>query len=866
MTARYHPRRRSSRQCVFLALLLPALASLFALAPSASAALPDARAYELLSPLEENATAPYAAVPSLSGEAVDFQARGAFAGASTGSLNLYQATRTPAGWQTAPLTPTPTSPLGSLEEQVPLFYSPDSSQTIFTTPESYAPGDTDGGALDLYLRSPGGALTWVSQGPQGGGAPDEVTFDGATPDAGSVVFSTAEPLLAAATPLEAGNTPEAEYLYERAVGSGQTQLVDVDETGALLGSAATELTAPVASGGAELTVASTAGFRDDESVTLGSGAAAEAVRVERVVGQTLVLAPDGRPQSPHGEGEPVTGRSAGAILGDGTSLTTGPPPVYQYLPADVTGTTTHAISTDGGRVFFESPSPDAHRTVSLYMREGSRTVLIAQGPLDPTFPVEASEQPRFEGASETGSVVFYTSLHGLYAYETETAATTTVAPSVLGVTAIADDGSRLFFASDSVLAANPNSQGASAIEGDPNLYAYDTATQATTFIATVAASDVEGEGYGPTGLVAEPDVDRPAVPTPDGSVLVFAAHGNLTGQNPAERFTEIYRYSVAEEQLVCVSCTRTGVEPTGDASFGETAGGTYDPASLTSPMNASGSEIFFQTPDSLVGEDTNHNAPVDPVTGHAGSTDVYEWQGGGVHLISCGCSATPSTLMGTTPSGDDVLFTTAATLVRSESAGGYVALYDARVGGGFPPPPSDGELSCVSGCRAASPEPPLLATPPDGDLPGPWQPARPESQAEAEAVGLQEGLRQAAREDRQAQDEDGVREEEARPHLSPSPRHTPLGRPPPLAVHQPPAHAASRGGGTQCIRGWRGGLIPVHEREGGGGSGGPAPLVSSASLMGRLLRARLAWRCTYMSNGKRCKLRAGHFETHQFDV
>ncbi len=699
-----------------LVALLALLASL-ALAGTASAALPGTRAYELVSPPGENATAPYGAVPSVSGEAVDFQARGAFAGAASGSLNLYQATRSASGWQTAPLTPTPSSPLGTLEEQVPLFYSPDLSQTIFTTPESYAPGDADAGALDLYLREANGSLTWLSQGPEGGAAPDEVTFDGATPDAGGVVFSTAEPLLPDATPLEAGDVPQAEYLYDRIVSSGQTQLIDVDEAGELLGSTATELTASVSAGGTELTLASTEGFRAGESILLGSGAAAEPVRVYRIAGPTVLdLIPPQTPKSPHVEGEPVIGYSAGAILGDGTHLTSGPPPASEYLPADVTGTTTHAISADGSRVFFESPSPDSRETVSLYMREDdSRTVLIASSaPEEREKPLPAPV--RFEGASEDGSLVFYTSAGGLFAYDTETNSTLTIAPSVLGVTAIANDGSHVFFVSDSVLSANANSQSAIAQEGRPNLYAYDTSSAATTFIATVADGDVEGEGHGPAGLVAEPDIDRPAIPTPDGNVLAFASYANLTGQNPAERYAEVYRYSVSEDSLVCLSCTPAGREPTGDATFGETAGGTYDPPGLSSPMNASGSEIFFETPDSLVPEDQNASAPPNPLTGEPGSTDVYEWEGGQVHLISCGCTASASALQGTTPSGDDVFFTTTAKLVPH--ATGFTALYDARVGGGFPPPTGESPPSCSAGCREPFPTPATFETPPSTTVTG----------------------------------------------------------------------------------------------------------------------------------------------------
>lgn len=705
---------------------------------SASPLLPDGRAWELVSPPAEGPLAPFAAVPANDGTAVDFQARGAFAGAGSGSLNLYQARRGGGGWQTAPLTPAPPSPLGPLEEQVPLFFSPDLSQTIFTTPASYAPGDEDGGALDLYLRSSDGTMSWLSTGPQGGAAPDEVTFDSATPDASKVVFSTAEQLLPAAGALEAGDVPESEYLYQRTPASAQTQLLDVDEHGSVLGSAETVLTAPAPEKTAALSVASTEGFRAGEQVTLGAGPHAQQVRIRTVEGPTSLLL-DSSLAEAHEAAEPVSGLPAGAILGDGTELTTGAPPVSQYLPADLTGTTTHAVSSDGSRVFFESPSPETHQTVSLYMREGdSRTVLIARS--RSTFPPpEPSEQVRFEGAGETGSLVFYTSAHALYDYDTETSSTTTIAPSVLGASAISNDGSRVYFVSESVLAGNENPLGASAVEGAPNLYVDDTSDASTSFIGTLAQRDVVAAGYGPGPLIAEPDIGRPAVPTPDGDVLAFASYGNLTGQNPSESYSEIYRYSVSEDSLVCVSCTPPGREPTGNASFGETAGGTYDPPGASSPIDASGSEVFFQTPDSLLGEDTNQGAPADPLTGEPGSTDVYEWEGGGVHLISCACSSVPATLMGTTPSGDDVLFTTATTLIPSESAGGYTALYDARVGGGFPPPPSDTGPSCPSGCRAGSSEPPLLATPPTATFQGPGNPPAPKPKPKPKPLVCKKG-------------------------------------------------------------------------------------------------------------------------------
>jgi hypothetical protein len=117
-------------------------------------------------------------------------------------------------------------------------------------------------------------------------------------------------------------------------------------------------------------------------------------------------------------------------------------------------------------------------------------------------------------------------------------------------------------------------------------------------------------------------------------------------------------------------------------------------------MSEDGSQVFFQTPDSLVPEDVNGGEPLSAKFGTPTSTDAYEWEAGKVSLISSGSASTPAVLMGTTPSGDDALFTTTAQLVPSESDGGYENVFDARVGGGF----SAGSAapSCVgSECESA---------------------------------------------------------------------------------------------------------------------------------------------------------------------
>ncbi|HEX5853888.1 MAG TPA: hypothetical protein VFY36_12450 [Solirubrobacteraceae bacterium] len=804
----------------------------------AVASLPDGRGYELVSPVAKNGVRPYAAVPSLNGDVVDFQAPGAFAGATSGSLNLYQATRTTGGWQSTPLTPTPPKALGALEEQAPVWFSRDLSRTIFTTPESYAPSDEDGGALSLYLRDSGGGLTWLSQGAQGGSEPNHVTFDGATPDASSVVFSSGASLLPAATGLNTAVFPEPEYLYKRDVAGGQTSLLSLDSSGQPVGYAATVLSADYTTGHGGIEVARAEGFAPGGFITIGAGESAETTQILHVhhalgegATEELVVHNGEGLSSNHPAGTTVTHPAEGAILGDGGHLTSGPIPAGEFLPANAgSGSTTNAISSDGANVFFESPSPTLGQPVSLYMRHNnSTTVKIAGGtPYGATISGLFGQEEtvfgsaRYEGAAADGSLAFFTSEEGLagatigrqlyefnateheiggaapmstkpvsiglqgdrsptttltvgahFPQETITVASTegfhsgetilfgkfetlggnrnttlmlvvkaVTSPTELtlttpvnsagfsgivegtevhgvhlaSVTAISNDGSHVYFVSDGALAANANAEGATATAAQPNLYAFDTGTGETTFIGTLVGSDVSMEGQ-PSGLVGEPDISRPAIPTPDGSVVAFASAADLTGQNPWQEYTEIYRYAVAGNTLECVSCTAPGVKPTGNANFGETAGGTYDPPGLSSPITEDGSQVFFDTPDSLVPEDTNGGAPLSAKFGTPTSTDVYEAEGGKTFLISSGTSTNPSILQATTPSGDDVLFTTTAKMVPENTDGGYENVIDARVGGGFPSDEGSGAPTCVGeSCRAAFGVAPVL-TPPASTTP-----------------------------------------------------------------------------------------------------------------------------------------------------
>jgi hypothetical protein len=1136
--------------------------------PALAVALPDGRAYEMVTPLEKDGLEVGEGVASVDGNALNWQAPGGCCSATSAGQTLYQSTRTSDGWQTQALTPTPTRPLvGLTEEQTPVFWTGDLSQTIFSTPVTYAAGDErpgGAGALDLYLRDSSGSLSWLSQGPfpGSGSAPDTATFDGATPDAGHVLFSSAAQLTPEATGISSSLSEPGQYLYERDVAEGTTKLINVvtttlaaAATGQLTttlaadahGTTTSELTVATAPTDSSLTIASTAGFFAGQTINVGerhlftvtavtdathlalsapvgiefgagtniagfgsgiegvpltvastagmqvggklgglvtvkqetledvespseetatiasivdgthlmltnplaneyaagtpvhyegdpsiavadttnfykgqqiaidTGAALETATVASVPDATHLALSAGLTHS-HAADAQVTGvvNPVGATLGNGSYLG------HSFLPANTTGTTTHAISSDGSKIFFESPPPgltppggvvppSATGTLEphLYMRNESNGTTTALDDTTSGANEEHIGSAHFEGATPDGSLVFFTSNEGLageptgggqfrgqggaqfsdnelYEFnttdqqigtappmsavpvsggslsfstslaaeargkvgttakggvgtsegETQFAATegatsipvvssagffpgemihvssvdigssngeecpsslpheekyedfdvtitgaldathlalaeplppghcvlsrgpvtyegdtslalhTTagVIPgeileieegervtvesitdathvalrsptlathpagatvtsvkfqdgSVIGVTAISNDGSHVYFVAENILVTNTNPQGQQAVSHKPNLYVFDTASGQTTFIATLAATDVNNclpncteenpyqqaqhSGFyqgAASGLVAEPDVDRPAVPTPDGSVLVFDSSGNLTGQDPGpatmlsdeveegehtltvastagfavghtitigtgsneeidtiesipdathlvltandpagmegtvskhaageavtQLHSELYRYDTADNSLTCISCTPAGVIPTGNATLGGAGGGSYGPPMTAVPMNESGTEIFFQTPDPLVSEDVNGGSFADgPFGSTEESTDVYEWENGKVSLISDGRTTPGATLDGTTPSGNDVFITTPASLVSSDTDG-FNDIYDARVGGGLPQPPAPPTPCKGTGCRA----------------------------------------------------------------------------------------------------------------------------------------------------------------------
>lgn len=196
-----------------------------------SAALPDCRAYEQVSPQnkEGNNSSPLGFTPDA--EHVLLYGTGAFAGSPRGGANSYIATRTEDAWTARPLNPilpasVPNSVLGPTATP-----NQDGSEAVLSTIDPLVPEDTNH-QTDYYLSGPDGSLEWISR-PTASFSPGENTtyytwFGAATYDLSHIVFQQTSRIVPAA-----GNLDSYAYgLYE--VANGSLRLVNVDSHGELL--------------------------------------------------------------------------------------------------------------------------------------------------------------------------------------------------------------------------------------------------------------------------------------------------------------------------------------------------------------------------------------------------------------------------------------------------------------------------------------------------------------------------------------------------------------------------------------------------------------------------------------------------------
>jgi Tol biopolymer transport system component len=636
--------------------------------------LPDCRAYEQVSPVDKNG---YAIVPpagggftedlaraSVSGEAITYVSFGSFADpAAAMYVSRYVSRRGAGGWSTQNITPPYSSYLTSVEGP---YWS-----LVFTPELSMGVVETNGGAVgarceNLYLADI--ASSSYQQMTNCGNAPE---VQGASTDLSHIVF-----------------TPERGGVLYEWVG-GQLSKVDVANDG---------------------------------------------TSIKAQVG--------GMPGS--------IGSSHSIMKNDRW----------------------HAVSDDGLRIFFTDVEEGTADYEQLYVRENPEQLQSALGLQGEciesgkacTVEVSASQRTiadshgpqlaEYLGASVDGSKVFFDSraeltnnantggadnAANLYEYDLKSGVLTDLTvdtnagdlegAAVLGMVTAGEDGSYVYYVADGVLAsgaapgncaAKPN---ASPVGATCNLYVqHYNGTEWTppVFIATLAAGDAEDwlkgsqiEGGGIGG-----PANNTARITPDGTHLAFLSEKSLTGYDnqPAEPAdcepyagagsipcSEVFSFDATQplspENPVCVSCNPSGARPVGPSRLSE-INNASDPFYYT-PRNFSedGSRLFFDSRDALVPHASN------------GRQNVYEHEGGHVHLISNGAGSYDSSFLDASPSGDDVFIATADRLVPQDQDS-QVDVYDAKVGGGFPvsvsPPACDNGDSCKG---PVSPQPSVFGAP-----------------------------------------------------------------------------------------------------------------------------------------------------------
>jgi hypothetical protein len=350
-------------------------------------------------------------------------------------------------------------------------------------------------------------------------------------------------------------------------------------------------------------------------------------------------------------------------------------------------------------------------TVAVSGSECTRTSVDPGGACNSLSPAE------YAGAADDGSRVFFTTSQQLVNGDTDTtndlyacdlpagvpapvgsanacASLTQVSGTatnarVENVIAVSDDGSRVYFVAQGVLAGN---LGVGDVGADPgsifvpephNLYVWerDGAHPAgqTRFVARLASNDLSQQRH-------------PAQMTPDGRYLLFTTGNAVVTAGPGADTTDgaidVYRYDADSGVMLRVSTSVTGDggnDPAFTASIGR-----------LSSMTSNGSTVVFETAEALSRDDTN------------GVTDVYSWRDGQVSLISRGGGSA----VGITPSGRDMFFATKAPVLAVD--GDVIDdVYDARVGGGVSlpriPPPCFGD-----GCQGLLSGAPGLAGPRSG--------------------------------------------------------------------------------------------------------------------------------------------------------
>lgn len=389
----------------------------------------------------------------------------------------------------------------------------------------------------------------------------------------------------------------------------------------------------------------------------------------------------------------------------------------------------YAVSTDATRVFWSTGYAGSGPIYLRLNADQAPSKIEAGQCTQPvkacTIPVSGTVTPggaRFQVGNPQGTGALFSVDSGplagnLYRFDAEAEPP---ASQLIGkmlpnsnILGASNDLSRVYYASAE---ASTSEQAEGAVPGKLNVYLYDEG--ATRFLATLSSGGGETDASNQYGTPTESTpINRTARVSPDGESLVFMSNSTALAEETAaydntdvssgQPDAEVYHYDAnvngGAGELRCVSCNPSGSRPAGSELAQATNGGIGFWAAAAVPLfetqfyqphylSDDGKRVFFDSFDALVLGDTN------------GKEDAYEWEAAGsggcdaesssyvvssagcLRLLSSGQSPFDSEFLDASASGSDAFFTTAESLLPQDY--GLVDAYDARVDGGFPPPPN----------------------------------------------------------------------------------------------------------------------------------------------------------------------------------
>jgi NHL repeat len=638
------------------------------------AALPDERAWELVTPSEKNGAE--VSVPAVAGgifqdtsiriqagstdgEAVTYTSFTSFgeAGSAPGS-SQYLSRRTAGGWVTENL-----SPAGRTSATTPPFqgFTPDLRFGGLAVQRPSLTADCPEGFPGLYLRDnqTGALRCLVPEVPKTPGAGCPFVYAGTSADGSRAFFSS---------------------------------------------------------------VASYAGAPEGSShgVNLYESTAAEGIRLVSVL-------PDGQPALPQKDTafgpsyRTVDNCQSGAqtvrrnvVSADGSKV------FWTYVPDEDKEPTRLMVRVDGEKTIQLDAKP-AKKAGSGTPGGGVFQAASSDGSL---AYFTAESRLISNSKSEPGKPDLYR--YQLGAEEPLTNLTRGVLADVQGLVGTSEDGAYVYYVAKGVVSAEPNAAGESAIEGQNNLYLHHEGE--TRFIATLAPEDYRDWESEPVSHSARVSADGHHLAFLSTRAEQLAGYDNTVavgthceiGDFDGGKYTikggplcpQAFVYDLEADELTCASCNPSGARPLGPTRLPGWSNNWEGPRYLSED----GRRLFFESFDALNPGDEN------------GMRDVYEFERSGKgtctpqspefdaasdgcqSLLSGALSSDETYLIDASADGRDVFFATRAPLVGWDGNENY-DIYDARSGGGFPEPNPPAPDCQGEACKAPAGAPPPAVSP-----------------------------------------------------------------------------------------------------------------------------------------------------------